>query len=48
MIRRLDGLAALQGIGRLRDPPQVFVLTTFHLDDYVHLALRSGAAGFLL
>ncbi|MGW5449888.1 response regulator [Streptomyces asiaticus] len=45
---RLDGLAALQGISRLENPPQVVVLTTFDLDDHVHLALRSGAAGFLL
>src|SRR3712207_6001925 len=29
-------------------PPQVAVLTTFHVDEYVYAALAAGAAGFLL
>ena len=29
-------------------PPQVIVLTTFQLDEYVFGALRAGASGFLL
>ncbi|MFC0430073.1 response regulator transcription factor [Kutzneria buriramensis] len=44
----MDGLAALAAIGRLPQPPAVVMLTTFDLDDYVHTALRHGAAGFLL
>jgi DNA-binding NarL/FixJ family response regulator len=32
----------------LPQPPQVIVLTTFHLDEYVLHALRAGASGFLL
>ena len=44
----LDGLAATKQILALPEPPQVAVLTTFHLDDYVYAALAAGAAGFLL
>jgi len=44
----LDGLAATEQILALPDPPQVAVLTTFHLDEYVYAALAAGAAGFLL
>ena len=44
----LDGLAATRQILAQPDPPQVAVLTTFHVDDYVYAALAAGAAGFLL
>ena len=44
----LDGLAATRQILALPNPPQVAVLTTFHVDDYVYSALAAGAAGFLL
>jgi DNA-binding NarL/FixJ family response regulator len=44
----MDGLAATREILALPDPPQVAVLTTFHIDDYVYAALAAGAAGFLL
>src|SRR6059058_4785277 len=44
----MDGLAATEAILALPDPPQVAVLTTFHVDEYVHAALAAGAAGFLL
>ena len=45
---RMDGLDATRRILALPDPPQVAVLTTFHLDEYVYAALAAGAAGFLL
>ncbi|GAA1949687.1 response regulator transcription factor [Amycolatopsis minnesotensis] len=45
---RADGLDATRQLRRLADPPEVVVLTTFDLDEYVHTALRAGAAGFLL
>ncbi|MGH3779125.1 MAG: response regulator [Pseudonocardiaceae bacterium] len=38
-----EGLTAQSG-----QPIRVIILTTFHLDDYVHAALRAGASGFLL
>jgi DNA-binding NarL/FixJ family response regulator len=47
---KMDGLAALRllaGPG-VTDPIKVVVVTTFDLDEYVHTALRNGAAGFLL
>ncbi|MFB4283336.1 MULTISPECIES: response regulator [unclassified Nonomuraea] len=46
----LDGIevtAALAGPG-IRDPLRVIVVTTFDLDEYVHGAIRGGAAGFVL
>jgi DNA-binding NarL/FixJ family response regulator len=47
---RMDGLEALRllaGPG-VAEPIKVVVVTTFDLDEYVHQALRNGAAGFLL
>ena len=44
----LDGLAATRQMLQLPSPPQVAVLTTFHMDDYVYADLAAGAAGFLL
>ncbi|ANZ40150.1 DNA-binding response regulator [Lentzea guizhouensis] len=42
----MDGLEATR---RLRDHPcRIIVLTTYHLDEYVHEALRAGADGYLL
>ncbi|MFN2477717.1 MAG: response regulator [Pseudonocardiaceae bacterium] len=38
-----EGLTAQNG-----EPVKVIILTTFHLDDYVHAALRAGASGFVL
>ncbi|QBS43614.1 response regulator transcription factor [Nocardia sp. CS682] len=46
----LDGITAIRQL--LNAPhdnrPQVVVLTTFDLDEYVYAALASGASGFLL
>jgi DNA-binding NarL/FixJ family response regulator len=44
----MDGLTATRKILALPNPPQVAVLTTFHVDEYVYSALAAGAAGFLL
>ncbi|MGW4940925.1 response regulator [Actinoplanes sp. NPDC004185] len=44
----MDGLAAIERISAMREPPVVVVLTTFDADHYVIQALRAGAAGFLL
>ena len=44
----LDGIAAIERIVKLGDPPVVVVLTTFDADQYVLRALRAGAAGFLV
>ena len=44
----VDGLTAIERIGKLAQPPVVVVLTTFDADQYVLRALRAGAAGFLV
>jgi DNA-binding NarL/FixJ family response regulator len=44
----LDGIAAIERIVKLSNPPIVVVLTTFDADQYVLRALRAGAAGFLV
>jgi DNA-binding NarL/FixJ family response regulator len=44
----VDGLTAIERIGKLADPPAIVVLTTFDADQYVLRALRAGAAGFLV
>jgi DNA-binding NarL/FixJ family response regulator len=46
---RMDGLEATRRIVRTDVPgPQVLVLTTFDLDEYVYEALLAGASGFVL
>lgn len=45
---RMDGLAATESLRRTARPPEVLVLTTFNVDEYVLRALRAGASGFLL
>jgi DNA-binding NarL/FixJ family response regulator len=45
---RVDGIAATRELVALDPAPQVIVLTTFGLDEYVFAALEAGAAGFLL
>jgi DNA-binding NarL/FixJ family response regulator len=45
----MDGLQATRSIVQEAEGgPQVLVLTTFELDEYVFGALRAGASGFLL
>src|SRR3954453_14337150 len=44
----LDGLPATRRLRARPAPPQVAVLTPFHVDEYVYAALAAGAAGFLL
>jgi DNA-binding NarL/FixJ family response regulator len=44
----MDGIAAIERIVKLSNPPVVVVLTTFDADQYVLRALRAGAAGFLV
>ncbi|MBO0803880.1 MAG: response regulator transcription factor [Nocardiopsaceae bacterium] len=44
----VDGLEVTKRLVAAPSPPAVAVLTTFDLDEYVHAALRAGAAGFLL
>ncbi len=45
---RLDGIEATRRLRARDSAPQVLVLTTFDLDEYVYEALRAGAGGFML
>jgi DNA-binding NarL/FixJ family response regulator len=44
----MDGLAATELLRAQDGAPEVIVLTTFDVDEYVLRALRAGASGFLL
>jgi len=44
----VDGLTILRQLRGLHRPPVVAMLTTFDSDEYIAMALRSGAAGFIL
>ncbi|NHD16159.1 MULTISPECIES: response regulator transcription factor [unclassified Actinopolyspora] len=44
----VGGLEVTRRLTALPNAPAVALLTTFDLDEYVHAALRDGAAGFLL
>lgn len=47
---RLNGLEVTRLLAGpdVAEPTRVIVVTTFDLDEYVHVALRHGASGFLL
>lgn len=45
---RLDGLEAAQTLLSDAEHPQVLMLTAFGTDDFIHRALQSGAAGYIL
>jgi len=45
---KMDGLAATELLRRRERAPEIIVLTTFDIDEYVLRALRAGASGFLL
>jgi DNA-binding NarL/FixJ family response regulator len=47
---RVDGLEVTRILAgpQVSDPLRVVVVTSFDLDEYVHVALRNGACGFLL
>ncbi len=44
----VDGITAIERIGKLASKPVIVVLTTFDADQYVLRALRAGASGFLV
>src|SRR5690349_20209120 len=47
---RLDGIEATRQLAGpdVAEPQAVVVITTFDLDEYVHVALKAGVRGFLL
>ncbi len=45
---KLDGIEATRRLMRHAGAPNVLILTTFDLDEYVYEALTAGASGFML
>jgi DNA-binding NarL/FixJ family response regulator len=45
---RMDGIEATRRLKAAPGAPQILILTTFDVDEYVYEAMRAGAAGFLL
>nr|WP_307834253.1 response regulator transcription factor [Actinoplanes lichenicola] len=45
---RVDGVEATRRIRKLPNPPEVVILTTFDVDEFVVESIRNGACGFLL
>ncbi|MGO1052806.1 response regulator transcription factor [Crossiella sp. CA198] len=45
---KVDGIEVTRQLTARPGAPAVVILTTFDVDEYVHAALRYGAAGFLL
>jgi DNA-binding NarL/FixJ family response regulator len=45
---KVDGIEATRRLRAHNGAPNVLVLTTFDLDEYVYEALRAGAGGFML
>jgi DNA-binding NarL/FixJ family response regulator len=45
---KVDGIEATRRLRSHNGAPNVLVLTTFDLDEYVYEALRAGAGGFML
>jgi DNA-binding NarL/FixJ family response regulator len=45
---KVDGIEATRRLREHNGAPNVLVLTTFDLDEYVYEALRAGAGGFML
>jgi DNA-binding NarL/FixJ family response regulator len=44
----MDGIEATRRLSAMKPSPQVVILTTYDLDEYVFDALEAGATGFLL
>jgi DNA-binding NarL/FixJ family response regulator len=44
----MDGIAVLNALKRLDNPPRVLVLTSFEKEEDIYRAIRAGAHGYLL
>ena len=44
----MDGIAVLQQLKALKNPPRVIVLTSFEKEEDIYRAIRAGAQGYLL
>ncbi len=44
----MDGIAVLQQLKALKNPPRVIILTSFEKEEDIYRAIRAGAQGYLL
>lgn len=48
LMPRMDGIAAIRQIKRLTPATQIIILTSYHDDDFIFSAIKSGALSYLL
>lgn len=45
---KMDGIAALHALHKLKSPPRVIILSSFEFEEEIYRAVQAGALGYLL